>query len=148
MEKYSYILVSPGEKPVVKSTDLAWLTWKLVGDEKEKQAGIVYKDAFILYSGAAAEKDEPINRFIKFDDGRIMAISGDFAIIGKNDKDYISLTKEQKASFLEEFRSPHLFVMAFGKLLIFEIRSRTEINLLDQIDIFDPDEQEETDGEH
>lgn len=148
MEYFTYVHVAPDEEPQI-CCDTMSLLRRLVDDKEENLTGFEYKGAYILYDKTAAEANKPMNRFLQLEDGDITAISGDFAIVSKNPEEfgYVALSMEQQRQFFEEFKAPHVFVAAFGKLLVFEKHNMTELSLLTAIDIHESSEEEEEDGQ-
>lgn len=139
----TYILVEPDRSPDIESSKKDFMLYRLIGDHPEDLAGIPYKGSVILYNSRGGEFDWPMNRFLTFEDMRIMAICGSLVIVNGDKDGYTSLTDEQLKAFAEEFKYPHKFVTMFGKLMIFEQRNLTEYNLMQAIDI---DTQEAEDG--
>lgn len=149
MESFIYVYVQPGKEPeLFGDCDLMiqlLTNHNFEGTKEENLTGFEYHGAYILYNKMSAELNKPMNRFFQLDNGDIMAISGDFAVIGKNPDEfgYIGLTDEQQRQFIEEFKAPHLFVAVFDKLFVFEKTHGTELSLLTAIDIHEPLEEEE-----
>lgn len=131
----TYILIPPGGEPDIS------VGFCVIGENAE----IPYKGALIVYDPKAAERNDPMNRFIEFENGQIMCVSGAFAIVNKKDDEYYSLTDEQINDFYEEFRYPHLFLMMMDKFMIFERPSHTELNMLRAFDLANGVEEN---GEH
>lgn len=130
-----YICVKPGLKP-----ELFYGFHKIDG-----HAEIPYKGSVIIYDPKASESDEPMNRFIEFENDKIMCVSGPFVIVNKKENVYSSLTDEQMTEFLKEFKYPHFFLMMMDKLMIFERPSSTELNMLRAFDLANGVEEN---GEH
>lgn len=149
MDRFIYIYVEPGEEPdICAGSDV--MIERLVGRREDDLTFFEYKGAYILYDKTAAERNEPMNRLFQFDNGDITAVSGDFAIIANNPEEfgYVGLSEEQQKTFYKMFEIPHIFIAAFGKLLVFQHNARTELSLLAAIDVHEtPEEEEEEDGE-
>lgn len=106
------------------------------------------ESTYILYDKTAADNDKPMNRVIPFVDGRRFLMSGVFVIVNKDaDGKYYSLTDEQADKYYKVFCNPQLFVVAFGKMLVFEMRNSTEINMVHVVDLNEELNNEEPGGE-
>lgn len=135
----TYLRIGPGEEPHVQVAKIDFIQFETGGGE-DAVSEVAFDDVYILYGKNAAEQNQPMNRYIEFEEGRMMVACGTIAILGKDKNGYCSLTDEQMKKYFELFRKPHAFMMAFAKLLIFERSSFTEMNLIATYDL--------TEGEH
>lgn len=144
-ELLQYVLVVPGEFAWICNHEESYIRHRITGgyyteeviENAEHMGEIsIEDDVVVIYDLRAAEQDRPMNRVIPFTDGRRFLMSGTFAVVRK-DKDgkYCSLTNEQAEKFEKIFKNPQKFIMAFGKMLVLDIRNATEINLIHQVDL-------------
>lgn len=124
-----YVLVSPS----CVSRILAG--FKISEESLSDVLEIPYKGAYLLYGSNAAENNEPMNRFIELENGQIICISGSFIIVNKDENGYYSLDDEQVQKFMKEFANPHMFMIIYDKLMIFEKSSSTEYNMLHAFEV-------------
>lgn len=138
IEYLSYLKIEPGRYPEARRAKIDFIQFEIAGSDLVSE--VAFEDAYILYGQNAAEQNQPMNRYIEFEEGRMMVACGTIAIVGKDENGYCSLTEEQMKKYFELFLKPQKFIMAFAKLLIFECGSDTEMNLIATYDL--------TEGEH
>ena len=132
-DNIAYLSIEPGRFPEAGRAKIDFIQSEVAGPDPV--AEVAFEDVYILYGQNAAEQNYPMNRYIEFEEGRMMVACGTIAIVGKDENGYCSLTDEQMKKYFELFGKPHMFMMAFAKLLIFERGSETEMNLIATYDL-------------
>lgn len=136
-KSYKYVFVEPGKPAEIRVTDVDSLIKMLIGENKQDLGIFTYKDSIILYNTCAGTDwlyDYPMNRFLDLDN-KILVINGSFAVIGKDGDNYSDLTDDKVLEFIKDFAFPHRFIITSSELLIFEVRSCTEENLIQRFDL-------------
>jgi hypothetical protein len=112
------LVVAPGEEPRVAQMPMGLVSLQSVVGGRI-QATYPYDAPVAIICNEEGKLDGlPLNRALYDENGDVYdIIAGTFIVSGLGEENFESLTPELKEKYMEEFRSPEVFVRIAGKIL-------------------------------
>jgi hypothetical protein len=112
------LVVAPGEEPRAAQIPKSLVSLQSVVDGRV-EATYPYDAPVAIICNEEGKLDGlPLNRALYDDSGEVYdIIAGTFIVSGLGEEGFESLTPELKEKYMEQFRSPEVFVRIAGKIL-------------------------------